>query len=70
MKTGVKILTAINLSLTMIFVAAVDSLSNLDILKYSLMLALLWYSVKCINESETTKNQIRQQQCKEENDTE
>lgn len=69
MKTRVKILIGINLALTMLFISAVDSLSNLDVLKYGAMLALLWYSVKGIARTETN-NQETQQQCNEERDTE
>ena len=69
MKTRVKILIGINLALTMLFISAVDSLSNMDLLKYGAMLALLWYSVKCIARTENN-NQETQQQCNEERDTE
>ena len=49
MKTAIKILIIINLFLSMVYVAGIDSLSNFDILAYGALLAALWYLVKLMS---------------------
>lgn len=49
MKAGLRILVLINLALTMIYVAGVDSLSNFNVVAYGALLAGLWWIVKAMN---------------------
>lgn len=50
LKLAQKVLIIINLFLSMIYTAGVDSLETFDILMYGAVLAGLWYVVKLMND--------------------
>lgn len=52
MKTAQRILIVINLLLTLVYVAGVDSLSNYNVMAYGAILAGLWWLVRVMG-SET-----------------
>ena len=59
MKTAQKILIVINLLLTMVYVAGVDSLSNYSVIAYGAILAGLWWLVKLMDK--TTINKTKEE---------
>lgn len=56
-KFAFKILTAISIFFSMLYVAAVDSFSNSEIFLYALPLAGLWYLVSILNKKAETKTE-------------
>ena len=59
MKAATKILIIINLFLSMVYVAGIDSLSNFDILAYGVILAGLWYLVKVMSREQNKSKEER-----------
>ena len=59
MKTATKILIIINLFLSMVYVAGIDSLSNFDILAYGALLAGLWCLVKLMSQEQNKSKEER-----------
>lgn len=50
LKWGQNLLIAVNLILSMIYVAGVDSLSTFDVFLYAAVLAGMWYVVKMMDD--------------------